>query len=202
MPRKDLNGSNYTSATDFSAEHPDWTWTIRSEAAKQFRAAFDKLPMIVPQKAPSTFVQSDQPITTKGFEHTNYVNGMWKYKDSPDQPVNGFTDSFGCPSEGDRLVCYSSYIYYPSIMSNAQLALGFINNLGDVNGVQIPLSPSYPPSPSTSAQFQQIMKAIGFAIGAVSAHETGHQLSLPNMECTQCPEPYVYQIDGSGGNYE
>jgi len=118
-------------------------------------------------------------------------------------PASGSTDLSSCHPEGDRNTCTKSYVYYPAIMGNAQVALGFINKLGDIKGVQIPLSPSYPPSPSTNADFQQIVKAIGFAIGAVSAHETGHQLSLPFMECTGgCPEPYVYQIDGSGNNYE
>jgi hypothetical protein len=194
MPVANLNGSTYASATDFGAEHPDWTWTIRSEAAKQFRAAFDKLPLIVSTKAYPTFVQSDVP-TAKGFEYTNYVNGMWKYEVSPDLPATGFTDPDSKIIVYDRNTFTKSYIYYPVIMGNAQVALGFINQ------TNTPVSPSYPPSPTSNAQFQQIMKAIGFAIGAISAHETGHQLSLPHTDCTGSACEYLYQNAEGGPNH-
>ena len=131
----------------------------------------------------------------KGFEYTNYVNGMWKYEVSPDLPATGFTDPDSKIIVYDRNTFTKSYIYYPVIMGNAQVALGFINQ------TNTPVSPSYPPSPTSNAQFQQIMKAIGFAIGAISAHETGHQLSLPYTDCTGSACEYLYQNAESGPNH-
>ena len=44
------------------------------------------------------------------------------------------------------------------------------------------------------------MTSIGFAVGALAAHETGWQLNLPNMECTgsACPESHIYEEAESG----
>ena len=44
------------------------------------------------------------------------------------------------------------------------------------------------------------MTSIGFAIGALAAHETGWQLNLPNMACSgsACPESHIYEEAESG----
>ena len=47
--------------------------------------------------------------------------------------------------------------------------------------------------------FPKVMTAIGTGIGNIAAHETGHQLNLPQMDCSTprfngaCSEPYIYR---------
>ena len=74
-----------------------------------------------------------------------------------------------------------------------------------------PVSPAYPPANSASqSQFQQLMGAIGFGIGTGAAHETGHQLFLPNMDCGKappgatpaCPEDRIYQNGAGDSSHE
>jgi len=48
------------------------------------------------------------------------------------------------------------------------------------------------------------MTAIGTGIGNNAAHETGHQLSLPEMDCSDgrhyaCSEEFIYQNGNSAG---
>jgi hypothetical protein len=92
-------------------------------------------------------------------------------------------------------------VYYPNIMGYAQGALGLASN----NGAAV--SPTYPPTtPAALDQFSQIMKAIGHGIGAVAAHETGHQLLLPHMDCSgpntsvKCSPINIYQNYASDDN--
>jgi hypothetical protein len=45
-------------------------------------------------------------------------------------------------------------------------------------------SPVYPPTtPSQQTAFKKLLKAIGIGIGNTAAHEIGHQLELPDMDC-------------------
>ena len=109
-------------------------------------------------------------------------------------PPNGFTpgmETTNCSSTS--LICGYSLVYYLPIMGDAQYAL---STTWDANRNQIPVSLGYP-----------LVTAIGYAIGTISAHQTGHQLALPDMECgisgqPSCPEDYIYQNGGSGSNHE
>ena len=101
--------------------------------------------------------------------------------------------------------CPISYLYYLSSMGEAQKALGYLQ-AGGV-GHPSPVSPQYPPTDTaTELQFQQLMGAIGFGIGAAAAHETGHELFLPSMDCNSaghanCPEDRIFQNGvGTGDN--
>jgi hypothetical protein len=71
-------------------------------------------------------------------------------------------------------------------MGYAQMAAGYSA------GGTAPVSPAYQfPAPTNPAslmqfntQFNQVMTATGIGIGNISAHETGHQLALPEMDCS------------------
>ena len=90
-----------------------------------------------------------------------------------------------------------SWLYYPVIMGNAQAALGMES---DSRG---PTSPTYavnPQRPQGLLSSVKSLSAIGYDIGLFTAHETGHQLSVPLMDCNDppnrlpaCGEDYVYQ---------
>jgi hypothetical protein len=86
-------------------------------------------------------------------------------------------------------------------MGNAQTALG---SYPPNSTTFVPFSPGYPPTSAASlTQLEQLMDAIGYGIGVVAAHETGHQLHVPYMDCSSgssvsCPEDYTYQ-DGAIG---
>ena len=133
------------------------------------------------------------------FEHTNYVTGWWA------------TDDNGLPATGLTPLTYFvdgiapfSWLYYPVIMGNAQAALGMESDSRE------PISPTYPPTtPAGFTQFGQVMTAIGYGIGTIAAHETGHQLSVPLMDCNDppnrhpaCGEDYLYQTYSSGANHD
>jgi len=65
--------------------------------------------------------------------------------------------------------------------------------------------PTRPRTQSVAAQFNAVMTAIGTGIGNIAAHETGHQLNLPQMDCSDgkynpaCSENYIYQCGNSAG---
>lgn len=88
-----------------------------------------------------------------------------------------------------------SYICYQNVMGNAQLAEGSYDN----NHLWQPLSPSYSAAltPTQQTQFSSIVKAIGIGIGNSTAHETGHQFSLPQMDCDRPPNQ-DYQGEPAG----
>jgi hypothetical protein len=45
-------------------------------------------------------------------------------------------------------------------------------------------SPQYPPKTAAQrATFEALLRAIGIGIGNTAAHEIGHQLGLPHMDC-------------------
>ena len=54
----------------------------------------------------------------------------------------------------------------------------------------------------TLAQFAQLTSAIGWAIGNVAAHETGHQLQLHDLDCAEsfacARNNYVYEYYAIG----
>jgi hypothetical protein len=97
-------------------------------------------------------------------------------------------------------ICATSNLWYLVVMGYAQQALQFLPPGGNAY-----LSPTYPPSdPSVAAQFLRVMTAVGTGIGNLAAHETGHQLALPEMDCSNglnsaCSEDYIYQNGNSSG---
>jgi len=122
-------------------------------------------------------------------------------------PPNGYT---GLPMPNP--VNWST-VYYLPIMGSAQIGLGDFSK-----SPFEPFSPPYvlpPMDPSVAARFQTLVSAIGTVIGVVAAHETGHQLSLPNMECDDPDNPYAqpcqngdiyvynyYTSDGNGATWD
>jgi hypothetical protein len=201
LPVSSLNDQTYNAQppigpADFNGAHPDWAQTIRKKANDAYKAAFAQLPAIVSQGW-----KANPIAAAKGYEHTVYVSSKWwlggdfGIKGEP----TGITDAFdgNCNSAH---ICATSNVYYLSSMGYAQWALEFVNPIGTA-----PLSPSYPPSnPTAAAQFTQVMTAIGTGIGNIAVHETGHQLSLPQMDCSNgtnvaCSEEFIYQNGNSAG---
>ncbi len=200
LPVSSLNDQTYnaqppTGPADFSGAHPDWVQTIRKKANDAYRAAFALLPAIVSQGWKANPVSPAQ-----GFEHTVYVSGNWHLggdfalKGEPTGQTQGVGN---CSDTG---ICFTSNVWYLDIMGYAQQALQFLPP-----GGKAPLSPTYPPSdPTAAAQFVQVTTAIGIGIGNIAAHETGHQLGLPQMDCSNgvnsaCTEDYIYQNGNSSG---
>ncbi len=180
---------------DFSHDYPTSADAIKIQALKWYQAAFDHLPAIVKEKV--TTLSGG----TTSFEHTLYVDGYWQTRADRgclpfpkfcDPPPPGYTPGFGNTTW--------SHVYYLPLMRQAQIELGSQGTGG--NPYQY-LRPGYPPStPQDSSDFKKLVIGIGRAIGNVSAHETGHQLQLPNMECdgtspysSPCPngDQYVYE---------
>jgi hypothetical protein len=190
-----IDGTNYAQAIDFSQTYPAWVTTIKSQAYNRYKAAFEHLPAIVSAKVSASPLYGGT-TSVKTFEHTTFVWGDW--------PADGRTDV--TPYAVGRPV--QSWVYYLSIMGNAQWALG------NYSGQPTPLSPPYVSPPMTDqlvkAQFDQLMRAIGNAIGNVAAHETGHQLQVPGMDSDReppnataaCEAIDVYQNASSGSNHE
>lgn len=95
-----------------------------------------------------------------------------------------------------------SRVYYLPIMGNAQQALGYIHGGGT------PVSPIYNSPPMTDPvkrqQFAELVSAIGYAIGNVAAHETGHVIGVPSMDCEGggCEADDVYENASSASNHE
>ena len=189
--------------------------------------AFAHLPAIVYRKANTSPLygtdKGTSPVTS--FDHTVYISGQWvlpnmyprNLKSPPDPiPPTGNTPvslsgDLNCHPETH--ICRHSVVYYLPIMGNAQWALStrLIGADGLPTGDYIPVRPPYGPPPldsATAAQFDKLLRAIGFGIGAIAAHETGHQLNLPLMDCGPetligtCPEDRLYQDAASGSNHE
>ncbi len=179
LPASQLNGQTYSQAADFRNDFPAWPNVIKAQAYAQYKAAFDNLPAIVARQETTSPMYGGS--SAKGFGHTVYVSGWWNAaamgqtpQISP--PCSGFTKAGSNPD------CPLSYLYYLSYMEQAQQALASL--LANDVGWPPPVSPQYPPTDPTSlAHFQQLMTTIGFGIGTGAAHETGHQLFLPNMDC-------------------
>jgi len=195
LPGASLTSSTYMNAVDFSAAHPDWVRTIKTQAYNQYRAAFANLPAILASKATAVPLYGGTN-TVDSFEHTVYISGLWPTGGLAN--ATGYTPPGSCGSAG---ICSTSFVYYLLIMGQAQYAAGYLN------GGNAPISPSYPPAtPAAESQFAQVMRTLGYAIGTISAHETGHQPNLPHMDCgiegnPACPEDNLYQNGGSGDNH-
>jgi len=204
LPVSSLNDQTYsapppTGPADFSGAHADWVQTIRTKANDAYRAAFALLPAIVSQGWKANPISA-----TQGFEHTVYVSGLWhtggdfQMKGEPGGNTQGLLN---CNNNGIYYgICATSNIWYLAVMGYAQQALQFLPPGGNAY-----LSPTYPPSdPGVAAQFLRVMAAIGTGIGNLAAHETGHQLALPEMDCSNglnsaCSEDYIYQNGNSSG---
>ena len=198
---------DFGQAIDFGTAYPNWAIAIKAEAFTQYKAAFAHLPALVARGVPPTDLFGCAPPKTCSitkFDHTNYVSGYLP-SGGVDGP-NGLTPFSGCNTDG---ICPLSWVYYLPIMGKAQQALGFARADITPGSPTTPVNPIYSPPPATMtqsvlAQFDQLMPAIGHAIGAIAAHETGHQLNLPSMECSGsgCPEDYIYQNGSSGSSHE
>ena len=204
LPVSSLNDQTYsapppTGPVDFSVAHPDWVQTIRNRANDAYRAAFALLPAIVSQGWRANPISA-----TQGFEHTVYVSGLWHTGGDfqmKGEPLGNTTGLGNCNNNGIYMaICATSNVWYLDVMGYAQQALEFIPPGGNAY-----LSPTYPPSdPSVAAQFLRVMTAIGTGIGNFAAHETGHQLALPEMDCSNglnsaCSEDYIYQKGNGSG---
>jgi hypothetical protein len=204
LPAASLNDKTYNAAppkgpADFSSSYPSWVTTLRRQANNAYRAAFANLPAIVDQG------WKNNPITASQFEHTVYVSGKWNLGGDfgIQNEVTGDTNGYKCISNH---TCPVSNVYYLAMMGYAQIAADYLNNLKDW------VSPAYqfpaPTDPSALAQFNrqfnQVITATGIGIGNIAAHETGHQLAVPYIDCssprnpTSCPVDYMYQ-NGNGG---
>ncbi len=203
LPISSLNDQTYnvqppTGPADFSGAYPNWVQTIRKKAIDVYTAAFTLMPAIVSQG------WSANPINAHGFEHTVYVSGLWKLGGDfgvVGEQTGNTAGPLNCNDNGIYPgICATSNVWYLAIMGYAQQALQFL-----IPGRTAPVSPAYPPSdPTAAAQFIQVMTAIGTGIGNIAAHETGHQLNLPDMECSSgnhdaCPEEHIYQNGNSSG---
>jgi hypothetical protein len=191
LPASQLNSQSYPSASDYRVNFPDWANIVKAQAYTQFKHAFDQLPAIV--KQPASPLYGGEPGA--GFQHTVYVSGLWK--DAMGQTPQVFPACKNLNDPNQKPECSLSYLYYLSYMDQAQQALGYLLSGGA--GQIPPVSPPYPPTtPLGQTQFQQIMAAIGFGIGTGAAHETGHQLFLPHMDCgipgtATCAEDRIYE---------
>ena len=182
--------STYTfpPAVDFSAAHPNWVNTIKATAYNQYKAAFEKVPAIVARGDAASPLYGGMWHSPGSFEHTVRISGYWHPNN-----ISGLT----LP-----LSTSNSLVFYPMVMGNAQWGAAWAQNPDATQ----PIRPDYSlaSSPPVSRDFERLMTSIGFAVGAVAAHETGWQLNLPNMECTGsgCPEKYIYEEAESGsGSY-
>jgi len=138
---------------NFGNSHPDWVALIKQEGFNALKEAFDGLPVVV---------------SLGRHEHTAYVIG--------DMPPNGPDHPCAYTAAASNA---TSYTYYLVNMEQAQVATG-----GYVNKVWQNLSPAYPPTTTQQLDsFASLAKAIGKGIGYNSAHEIGHQFSLPKMDC-------------------
>jgi hypothetical protein len=203
LPVSGLTDQTYANAIDFSRDYRTWVDTVKHQAYNQYKAAFDHLPAIVAAEKTTSPLYGG-PSTATSFEHTNYISGYWM----PAGEFPRLNDPY--PPNGYTVANRTSWswVYYLPIMGSAQKALGTWDQ-GD-HGNLTPLSPTYkapPMDPATGAQFNQVMSAIGRAIGFVAAHETGHQLRLLTIDCdtpymTQCDSPGAYENYSTGFNHE
>jgi hypothetical protein len=200
-----IRDSNYTEAMnyDFSQAYPAWVNTIKVNALNAYQTAFQNLPAVVMCRESESMLYGRSPEPAS-FEHTIYITGRWvlpyQYpRLNEAYPSNGYTPIVIGPST-------YSWVYYLPVMGNTQIGLGNFST-----NPFIPFSPIYSPPPisqTLNSEFEQLVSSLGSAIGRVSAHETGHQLNLPYMECGTPGAPcengdkYVYQFYSSYGGEE
>jgi hypothetical protein len=167
-----VTDSNYMNACDFSVSsscdsniaHPEWVSAIKIQALNAYKAAFAKLPAIVSHNVAVDMLYGGS-ITPDHFEHTLYIDGQWFLNEGP-----------GCPHPGKTTNPNWSWVFYMSIMCDAQHNLPPYGNLA-----------YFSPPFSDAANFAKLAAAIGRGIGNTAAHETGHQIAfsaaLPGMDC-------------------
>jgi hypothetical protein len=173
---------------DFTTAQPAWVDQIMLKGMNAVKAAFAQYPVLVePASSTTTYCQNQswfgcifwpKQTTTPAQDLLVYVTGNYS-------PTAGGITFFNEPP---------SYIYYQTLMENAQLAVGSY-----VNGGWAALSPQYSQSltPQQASQFWSIVTAAGVAIGNTAAHEIGHQLQLPGMDCG-LPANYDNQGNAAG----
>jgi hypothetical protein len=178
-----IGDDNFGNAQSFSNDYPQWAQTIKRQASIWYTDAFSHLPAILRMR--NQFPNSISSAVASGeapFEHTVYVSGQWlppgAYpRNNEPYPPAGWT------SPANHVW---SRVYYLPIMGNAQQALGYARAAVTPGSPTTAVSPVYSPPPMDQArlaQFNELMAAIGRAIGNVAAHETGHQLPILNMDC-------------------
>jgi hypothetical protein len=170
-----------TSWSDFT-DTTAWTGIIREQAAKALAAAFVKVPVLTPKHAsPLGYPYSGVPDYVVNIVDGLLLPSMDSKPDTLGLTIanTGFCEHFG-------LFCsWNSVAYYSKIMFAAQTADASFN------------SPVYPPvTDAQKTAFSHLLVAIGNGIGNVAAHEIGHQLRLPDMDCDQCEAPPI------GFNYD
>jgi hypothetical protein len=177
-----------------------WTDIIKLYARTQYFAAFAHLPAIVARQTNGTIQQQKifngaMNLMMNGtFEHTLYVNGGWR------------DDGFGITQTGCQLgTCVRSFLWFPNFIGTAQQNLAAIEAGGDITFKPPAISPTLSPgvlSLSVEQQFENLMRTIGYGIGSSAAHETGHQLFLPYMDCNdKCPGNGIVFQSRNGGSW-
>jgi hypothetical protein len=190
-----LNSTTYTTAMDFGLNQTGgitWPNIIKTQAYNQYKAAFEHLPAIVARDIKPLYGGNSSGITK--FFHTIYVHDGWS------NIAMGITEpNTLCGSvDTNKQVCNWSELFFMSYVEQSQQALAYLHT--NDTGHPPPVSPHYsnPLDPTTEAQFVELMKTIGFGIGTGAAHETGHQIFLPHMDCGRndkatCPEDRIYE---------
>ncbi len=165
LPGALISSDNYQNACDFSVSascdgntaHQDWANVIKIQALNAYKEAFTNLPAIVSKQvaADMQYGGSNNPR----FEHTVYIDGSW------------FASGEGLTTRGDF-----SWVFYPKVIFNAEIALGPYGQSQD-----------YTPPFSDLLGLLRLLAAVGRGIGNAAAHETGHQIAftvpMPGMEC-------------------
>ena len=163
--------------SDFTTAHGEWVDLIISKAMAAVRNAYKNVPVMI---QPVSFAGTPchvswnltcaffpKPPKPADYNHTVFITGNFCGQD------------VGVSIEGDT----HSYVCYQDVMQNAQLALGSY----DSNHIWQALSPTYSSALTRTdpayGQFLSLMNAIGIGTGNVAVHETGHQFSLPQMDC-------------------
>jgi hypothetical protein len=143
---------------DFSATHRDWVDLVQNTAQRAYADAF-------PYRSVYTIPRG----STKVADHTVAVTGRFRSDQAP-----------GETPLGQHAV---SFIYYPHVLYNAELAL----DPGGGSARFVPVS---------HVDYRRLLAALGRGIGNTAAHETGHQLSLPGMDCGNREAPDKIPCEG------
>jgi hypothetical protein len=182
-PPQDIvfTSSNLRTLKDFSAEHPDWVYTIKKNAHDAFKAGFANFPAIISQ-IDNHIGRFDHTVMISGYFHPQYRFGI---------------------TLSDYV---TTVLYYLSIMASAPNTMGLVcKDLGSCSTIE-PIRPTYGPNMTagTIDQFKMLVAGIGTVMGVTAVHEVGHHFSQPNgdpirvlnLDCNPCSEPYVYERDG------
>lgn len=172
---------------DFTS-NGSWDNVIIDAALRAVSAAFQNVPVMPPTR-PSPLGYGSNKGTP------DLVVNIVGNRLVPSPPQSNSTDEAGLTSS--RLICqineyfcnWNSVAYYTMAMFGAQFAKPSLD------------SPHFPPTTATQqSAFRQLLIAIGTGVGNIAAHEIGHQLQLPDMDCGQpghvdCPGPPNNPVD-------